>query len=244
MIKKDIREEAERIIDLAEKNNLPLKLLGGLAIYLKCPSAAQSPFKREYSDIDVIGYSKSSSSIQTLFMDAGYIGDHEFNTMYGHERLFFWDEENHRQVDVFLDKMKLCHTIDLRERLETEAYTLSLSDLILTKLQIIEVNKKDITDALAVFKDHEVGDNDEEINISYISSILSKDWGFWRTITGNLEKLKYHAKEMNLQNEVVDRINILNKAIEKEPKSFKWKLRSYVGERVRWYELPAEEEHG
>lgn len=244
MIENDIRKEADRLVTLAENENFILKLLGGLAIYLQCPSIAKEPFKRDYSDIDVIGYSKDTKLIQDFFLQNGYIEDHEFNTMYGHERLFFWDQKNDRHVDVFLDQMRLCHTIDFKTRLENEKLTLTLADLILTKLQVVEINKKDIMDVIAIFKDHNVGKKDNEINVPYITSVLSKDWGFWRTVTNNLVKLKSFTNEVQNEEDINSRIDYLLDSINRSPKSVKWKLRSYVGERIRWYELPAEEGHG
>ena len=237
----EITEEAVRVLEAAKAENIPLRLLGGLAIYLQSPSAkTHERLKRSYKDLDFVTLSRSSAKTKTLFTKLGYVGNKNFNALHGHQRLLFWDEQHGRQVDIFVDRMHMCHTIDFRSRLHIDERTLSLADLLLTKLQIVEVNEKDLLDVMALFLDFDVENSEKGIHSAYISGLIANDWGFNKTLDINLKKMKAFAVENNFPNIVVERIDRLLIDMEKHPKTFSWKARAMVGERVRWYELPEE----
>ncbi len=237
----EITEEAVRVIEAANADGIPLRLLGGLAIYLQCPSTrTHEQLKRSYHDLDFASLSKFSAKTKALFAQLGYSGNKTFNALHGHQRLLFWDEQHERQVDIFIDRMQMCHNIDFRSRLGTDERTLSPADLLLTKLQIIEVNEKDLLDVIALFFDFDIGDNDRSIDSPYISKLLSNDWGFYKTLDTNLKKTRAFALERNFPPDVTERIDALIADIEAHPKSLTWKARARVGGRVRWYELPEE----
>ncbi|HLI05672.1 MAG TPA: hypothetical protein VKV40_03810 [Ktedonobacteraceae bacterium] len=237
----DIKEEALRVIDAANAEGFPLRLLGGLAIYLQCPGTqTQESLQRTYKDLDFVTLAKWSGKTKALFTSLGYTGNKTFNALHGHQRLLFWDEEHGRQVDIFLDRMQMCHTLDFRSRLTIEPYTLPIADLLLTKLQIVEINHKDIIDAIAVFYDHDITGDDHSIHAGYISELAAGDWGLYKTLQINLQKIRAYALEHGFPPYVVERIDRLVATIETRPKSLSWKARAIVGERVRWYELPEE----
>lgn len=237
----DIKEEATRIIEAAQSEGVLLRMLGGLAIYLQCPSThTDERLIRPYGDMDFVTLGKWSAKTKTLFAKLGYTGNKTFNALHGHQRLLFFDEKHERHIDIFIDRMQMCHNLDFRSRLQIANSTISLSDLLITKLQIIEINEKDIKDAIALFVDHEVSSSEQAINASYIASLTSSDWGLYKTLTLNLNKLRAFAIQDNFPAFVTERVATLTTAIESSPKSMGWKARSMVGERVRWYELPEE----
>jgi hypothetical protein len=173
----------------------------------------------------------------------GYEANERFNLMQGDRRLYFYDEHNGRQVDVFIDVFKMSHVIDLRGRLDHEGPCASPSDLLLTKLQIYEVNRKDLVDLVALLLDHPVsaGSGDEVIDAGYVSRVAAGEWGMYRTLQVNTEKLRATLDELEVDRELVrSRLDELWRAIEAQPKPLKWKLRAQVGDRVQWYELPEE----
>jgi hypothetical protein len=161
--------------------------------------------------------------------------------------LIFEDAKNQRVVDIFLDVFRMCHTLHLRDRLALDDYTIPISDLLLTKLQVVEINEKDIQDLIAILKDHDVveriasGDK-EAIDAHYIASLCADDWGLSKTISLTLKKLLTFLPKYELEPEAKQiletRINKLLRSIEMVPKSFKWKLRNKAGEKKRWYDLP------
>ncbi|MCS7050068.1 MAG: hypothetical protein NZL87_00470 [Thermomicrobium sp.] len=239
----DIRDEVRRILEAAAEREVTLRVLGGVAVYLHSPSATHRALQRSYRDADFVGLSAQKRGIEALFVDLGYQADREFNTLHGHQRLFFWDPNHERQVDVFLDQLRMCHTLDLRQRLALDRETLPLADLLLTKLQIWEANEKDLVDIVALLHDHPLGYGDEEtIDLRRIIDILANDWGWYRTAKENVERVRMLILERELSEEFVSlrRLEELWRAVEEAPKSRSWKLRAVVGERKRWYELPEE----
>jgi hypothetical protein len=238
----DIFQEALRLVEQAAAEGVEVRLVGGLAVRALCLGEPPEPFRRSYKDIDLAGLSSASSRIQAALTQAGYIPDKAFNSLHGRERLFFWDPVHERQVDVFLDQMKLCHTIDFRAELPRHPRTLPPTELLLSKLQIVEVNEKDLRDALFLLHLRPLGDRPDTVEAARLARLLADDWGLWRTVTGNLEKLDAYARTLGLD-ELRAPIAELGAAIEQAPKSLKWRLRSRIGERVRWYELPEEEAH-
>lgn len=233
----DIQEEAARILVAAESDGFPLRLLGGLAIYLQCPSIqTDTRLQRAYKDFDFVTLGKWGAKTKALFTRLGYAPNQAFNALHGYQRLLFWDTAHERQVDIFIDRMQMCHNLDFRARLQADPRTLSLSDLLLTKLQIVEVNEKDLVDTMALFLDHDVLASDRE----YIPRLTAADWGLYRTLTINLDKARAFAIEKAFPDHLSTRIESLLAAIEAHPKTLAWKTRAMLGERVRWYELPEE----
>lgn len=173
----------------------------------------------------------------------GYVPDREFNTLHGHRRLFFWDEANRRQVDVFVDEAHLCHRVDLRGRIDVCPLTLSPTDLTVLKLQIVETNEKDYLDICALFADHELGDEEGGIDTGYIAALTASNWGLWRTLGMVAERSERFALELpgfDRAEAAAERLRRLRAALDNVPKTRSWKLRARVGDRKRWYELPEE----
>ena len=161
--------------------------------------------------------------------------------MNGKERLLFYDNPNERQVDVFVSSFRMCHEIPLEKRLTVDEDTVPLAELLLTKLQIIELNEKDVRDTVALLLEHEVTDDDVGVNASHVASLCAEDWGLWRTISHNLASVRERLGSYDVERDTVaTRLDALLERVEGTPKSRAWKLRAKVGERKRWYELPEE----
>jgi hypothetical protein len=182
-----------------------------------------------------------------LLEGLGYTADKRFNSLNAKERLLFWDEQNGRQLDVFVDRFEMCHKFDLRARLTADpgASTLPLADLLLTKMQVVEMNLKDMKDLAALLQDHPLTPDEEGINVDYVTKLTRSDWGLQHTIevsTGkiqhdeNLSRLRADGAKYDLSQQLADLVQVMSDA----PKSTGWKLRAKVGERVKWYELPEE----
>ncbi len=244
-IRADIVEEGGRLLALAGGDGLPLRLLGGVAIRLRAPSALPPALERRCRDLDFVTAKGSSGKVQGFFRDVGYEPHKAFNALHGQERLLFFDNEHDRQVDVFVGSFSMSHKIPIGSRLELEAGTLPLAELLLTKLQIAELNEKDVRDALALLHGHDVGERDADVvNARRVAELCAGDWGLWRTITGNLATAREHVDRYELPEAEKQmlrmRIDELLGWIEREPKSRAWKLRARIGERKRWYETPEE----
>ena len=234
--------EAERIAVAARAAGLGIKLMGGAGIHLHSASARRPPLRRKYGDLDYAIAKRDRKAVIAFFPALGYEANERFNLMQGDRRLYFYDTAHSRQVDVFIDTIKMSHVIDLRDRLGHEGPCTSPSDLLLSKLQIYEVNRKDLVDVVALLLDHPLAaDDDEAIDPKYIARVAAEDWGFYRTLQVNVEKLGATLDELDVERDLVrSRLAEIWKAIEAQPKPLKWKLRAQVGDRVRWYELPEE----
>jgi hypothetical protein len=240
---RDFDAEAKRIIEAAETQKVVLRLFGGISFLLRCPSARQGSLRRNYLDLDFMGYSKQSREIGHLLKGLGYVPREIFNAWQGYKRLIFNDIANKRRVDVFLDVFEMCHKFDMRKRLEIDRYTIPLADMLATKLQIREINEKDMKDILSLLTDYDIGETDSNlINGAYIAKLCGDDWGIYKTFTINLDAVLASLPERDLESEqkevVRARTKRLKEVIELAPKSLKWNLRAKVGERARWYELP------
>jgi hypothetical protein len=237
----DLREEAVRVLDAAAETGVLLRAVGGLAVYLTCRSARLPPLARTYLDLDLVGRRGDARLISELLYSLGYAADEEFNKVHGHQRLYFVDRANGRHLDVFVERMTLCHELDLAGRLDLDPRTLTLADLLLSKLQVVEVSERDLKDATALLVDHPFGPGG--IDAQRITDLLASDWGWWRTATTTLGAVTAFAGSLDGFDgmEIVhDRTAELQARIDAAPKSLRWNLRAKVGERVRWYELPEE----
>lgn len=235
--------EATRIGEAAAERGLLLRVLGGVAVALLCPSARRPPLKRDYADIDLATTGSAREGVVELMTSLGYAGDREFNMLHGHRRLFFWDEENQRQVDVFVDEANLCHRIDLRPRLSLAPLTVSLADLTVLKLQVVETNEKDYLDICAIFADHGLTADESGVNGAYIAELSAGDWGLWRTLGMVAERSRQFALELpdfDAGELVAGRLEALQSELADVPKTRRWKLRARVGEKKRWYTIPEE----
>ncbi len=243
-----MEEEAKRVIDAARGQGVHLRLIGGLAVKLHCPSAEHRELSRTYGDVDCVGYRSQREEISRLLEDLGYEPNRRFNTLQGHRRLLFDNPQLGFDVDVFLDVFPMCHQLNFLHRLELDEYTVPVADLFLSKLQVVELNEKDVKDTYALVEDHEIGETDdrEVIDSRRIARLCGDDWGWYKTITMNIEKVVALADDY-LEGEekelVTGRLRRLHQIIEQAPKSMKWKMRARVGEKVRWYDLPEDVEH-
>jgi hypothetical protein len=248
-ITNDFVNEALRIHDAAEKNGLPLRVMGCLAYRIKSPQYVElhKAMGRDVSDIDFIAYYKQRNKIINLFRDdLGYQyvmpGFIRATTM----RELFINPKTGGHVDVFYDMLDFCHRIDFKktDRLSKDNPTITLGDLFLEKTQIVEINAKDLKDLIIMFLANDVSETDDEtkINGAYITHIMSDDWGFYYTCTTNLKKLLDFVPTVSVLSEeqkklVVSRVQKLLTLIEDVPKTGAWKRRATVGASKRWYKV-------
>jgi len=167
-------------------------------VRVRASDSLAGALERQYKDIDVATTRKGSGAVAKLLRDAGYDPHVGFNAMNARERLLFFDEPNERQLDVFVGSFRMCHEIPLEQRLTVDAATVPLAELLLTKLQIVELNEKDVRDTVALFHEHGVTGDDSGLNGFRVAELCAADWGLWRTITANLENVRSHLDRYSL----------------------------------------------
>ena len=242
----DIVAEGERLLGLAAADGVEARLLGGVAVRVQAPTLPPA-FDRQYKDLDLAAPKGGATDADRLLCAAGYQPHTAFNALNRKERMLFFDPEHDRQVDVFVGAFRMCHEIPFGDRLTLQAHTVPLAALLLTKLQIIELNEKDVRDTLLLAHGHEVADRDgDAINGGRIAELCAADWGLWRTITANVAKVLEHAPDYDVPDSdrarMAGRLHEVLDRIEAQPKTRGWKLRARIGERKRWYELPEDVE--
>ena len=138
--------------------------------------------------------------------------------------------------------------LPLADRLELDSPTLPPAELLLTKLQVVQLNPKDARDIIALLLDHEVAeDDDDAVNAAYVASSSAGDWGLWRASRGSLERTREASPRAALATEeqarVLDRSERLWERVESEPKGLRWRSRARIGDSKRWYDEPDEIAH-
>jgi hypothetical protein len=244
-IRSDVVDETVRLLAAANEAGVLVRALGGVAIVLHAGDDLHPALKREIRDIDLATSKREGRKLTQFLVAEGYTADREFNGLQGARRLLFYDEPNERHIDVFVETFAMCHELPLGDRLAHDQLTLPLAELLLTKLQIVKLNRKDAYDVYALLLTHEVADHDEDaINARRVAELCANDWGLYRTFQLNVERLREELEGPQLGAAELESINrrlsALARAVEGAPKGSKWKLRARVGDRVRWYEDPDE----
>jgi len=222
-----------------------------MGVRVLCPDFP--PRQRAGQDIDLACLGKTWRKVAEHLERAGCEPDKRFNNLNGHQQMYF-NAPSGRPIDVMVDKLSMCHTLDLRPSFASASPTLDPADLLLSKLQIFELNAKDAHDITHLLAGVPVGSADSAgrgpvIDTGRFGEVLASDWGWWRTCTGNLDKLPGLVAENPQLVPPRPRFDPLAQAAQllevakSVPKGMKWRLRANVGERVRWYELPEEVAH-
>src|ERR1700674_1894030 len=236
--------ESRRLVDAAAVQGLTVRVLGGVAICLQVPTDGPLP-ARTCGDIDLATRRESRRATSALLAASGYVGNDMFNAIAGAQRVLFYGPVNNRKLDVFVGEFSMCHAIPITDRLNREPLTVPLAELLLTKLQIVELNERDQRDIYNLCYHHQVSRGDgTEIEGDYVAEICAKDWGLWRTAKATIERCKANLAGYDLEPEqstlITERLDALWGLIEQAPKSAKWRLRNRVGDRIRWYAEPEE----
>jgi len=235
--------ELKRIIKASEEAGILLRVIGSLAFQIHCPKFGylQQVLGRAYTDIDFAAYRKQTQEIRALLAGLGYNENPEVFIVSEGQRAIFDKPQVGLHIDVFYEKLDFCHVIRWDDRLEVDMPTIPLAEMLLEKMQIVQINEKDIIDTIMLLLEHHLGDIDQEtINIKYVASLCGSDWGLWRTTTMNLEKVRllaqgYEQLTIKQKDNVASQVGIALNRLEREPKSLAWRLRARVGDRVKWY---------
>ncbi|MBO0843877.1 MAG: nucleotidyltransferase family protein [Nocardioides sp.] len=245
----DVVAEGRRLVESAAPD-LRIRLLGGVGVALHDHRPVPAALERGYGDLDVVVPPKSARQTTAAMTAAGYEPNERFNALHGAQRMLFYDTDHKRQVDVFVGVFAMCHRLDLSARLDQHPYSLDAADLLLTKLQIHQINRKDLVDAVRLILTHDNVDitgggegTTHAMSLDRLRSVTSTDWGWFTTVTDNLQLVRAAASEL-LEPEdaglVESRVDQIDTGLRAAPKSMRWKARSVIGRKTPWYELPEE----
>ena len=276
--------DAMRIARAAAEAGVGVKLLGGLGVRVVCPD--YPPRLRRDQDIDFACLSKERKAVAAFLEQAGCQPDRRFNNLNGDRQMYFTAPSG-RPIDVMVDRLTMCHTLDFRPAFRRLPYTVDVVDLLLSKLQIFELNEKDARDIVQLLSCMPIGagqggagkggvgkggagqggggkgagqggagkggagagGGELAIDSARFCDVLCGDWGWWRTVTGNLDKLpgllaeRPTLSQPGMPFDPAEQAARLRQLADDAPKGMKWRMRASVGDKVRWYELPEEVAH-
>jgi hypothetical protein len=240
----------------AAEAGLGVKLLGGLAVRVICPDFP--PRLRAGQDMDFACLAKTRKDVAAHLERSGCQPDKRFNNLNGDRQMYF-NAPSGRPIDVMVNQLVMCHTLDFRPSFGNLPFTVDAIDVLLSKLQIIELNEKDAWDIFQLLSgvpvaapasvDRAIIGAGAYLDTDRFARVVAADWGWWRTVTGSLAKLPALAAEKpqllpaRAPFDPLAQARQLAELAESTPKGGKWKLRAKVGDRVRWYELPEEVDH-
>ena len=232
--------ELKRILKASDEAGIILRVIGALAFQMHCQQFGylQAAMGRAYTDIDFAAYQRQTREIQAMMAGLGYRENREVLIVSEGARAIFERPEAGLHIDVFYEKLDFSHVIHWKDRLEVDHPSIPLAEMLLEKMQIFQINEKDIIDTFILLLEHPLGDQDHEtINIHRIAELCSTDWGLWRTTRMNLEKVRKLAKGYEQltgeQKEKIDtQVTAALQRMDKEPKSLAWRLRARVGDQM------------
>ncbi|WKZ39182.1 MAG: nucleotidyltransferase family protein [Anaerolineales bacterium] len=236
----EILTEMHRLVDAGNQRNIQIRAIGGLAV--QAHNKRNHPlFAREFADLDFAVAKKQRREFEAFMLEVGYSPDKQFNILNGATRQIYFDDRTDMKVDIFVGDFEMCHKIPLEERLTADPLTIPLAELLLSKAQIVELNRKDLLDITSILLNNETGgDDNEHINLSVLARLCSQDWGLYKTTSINLERVEqFIGTEELLSAEergiIVQRVREIQRTFEEMPKPIAWQLRDRVGTRVKWY---------
>ena len=238
-----LEREVDRVVAVVAAAGPSIRVLGSIGVALHCPDARSllPAFDRTYADIDFAAYRRDAKAISAAVGGLGYIEARDvFITSEG-LRAIFEQPVNRIHLDVFYDRLEFCHVIPLAGRLEADSPTIPLAELLLSKLQIVKLNEKDVVDTILLLLDHPLGSGDDDIiDVGRIAALCADEWGLWRTLTMNLEKVgalaaAYAQLRDDQRTRILAAVAELKRAIDAAPKPFAWRMRDRVGDRRQWW---------
>ena len=239
-------DEGLRLVREAEERKIKLRILGSAAYRIQCPENLNlfDNMNRVLTDVDFAGLKSQNQKIRDFLIEQGYIPDEGVYVASEGSRHIYVHPKSKLNVDVFADELYFCHRIPFKDRLDIDPLTISTTDLLLEKMQIVEINLKDYKDTLVLMLEHPLGsssDSNKHIDVRYICNMMAQDWGFYHTFTTNLKRVPDYIAEFptitgEQGNIIRSRVNDLMGRLEDAPKSMKWKIRSKVGTRTIWYQ--------
>ena len=225
------------LVEKADVRGIALRICGGVGVWLHCENSRGwlRALGREHKDVDCVCLSTDIRSLMALLNECGYRED-----TYTQRFTAQWSRRfvnGGVVIDAAIDRLVYCHEIDLRTRLELDRPTITVADLLLSKLQNVTMTAADEMDIVALCDEHPLGQHmaGETIDEGRVLSVLSRNWGFYRTASENLNRILSQCTLVQDHPQAGKRIRGLLAGLVKSPKSLRWRLRRALGERVRWY---------
>ncbi len=218
---------AKELVEAAAQKNIAVRVLGGVAIYLTCPSVPNhATLRRSFKDADLVAARKDFDALVELFNAHGA----KLRTRKPAQIVF--DKEG-SEIELSDTDFREDYHLDLSTRLTISSPTLTLADLLLLKLSRCEFKEKDIQDSIALLLDHRVAREEagDQISHAYIAQRTRGDWGRFHTVYDNTIMLESNLPKYLEPEEaqlVWRRIELIQGEMDRQPKSVGWMLNQFV----------------
>ncbi|MCL2312218.1 MAG: hypothetical protein FWC41_07005 [Firmicutes bacterium] len=214
----------KEILSDCKEKSIDVRLFGSVALLFLDNSKFEliGNCREEIADIDIIVKPNHIVALENYFISRSYEMNRKIKMLYGNTRRGFYTENN-ISIDVFIGNITLCQKISILDRFYFCYPTLTPTDLFLTKIQKINLSESDVFDIDFIF---EYG-----IDFQYIIDLTSNKWNWWKTLITNITfLLKENISEKNkkLLTDLLYEINSVEK-------TFIWKVRNIIGERMQWH---------
>jgi len=215
---------AKSIVDAASQNNLTLRVMSGVAVYLTCSSIETHPaLQRKILDIDLVAPAEQWDALAEILKTNGATA--------GAKSAKAWVfDKNGVQIELCDPKFDYA---DLSSRLTLASPTLSMTDLLLFKLQRQPFEERDIQDSIALLLDHRVakGQAEDQIDPEYIARLCVNDWKMFHCVYDNtvtLEKILDKYIEPEEAQLVWKRIELIQSDMDQQPKPLGWMVNQFL----------------
>ena len=254
-----LEAEALDLVPAAAAGGVTLRVVGSAGIRLHCagPAGLMDALGRPAKDIDFVVPQGHRKGMRRFLEARGYVIDRDLLIAMEGRRYSFSHPGTGVDIDVFVERMEFCHTVEVSGRLDSHPVTICPDDLLLQKLQVIRMTTTDLLDSGVLLATHQVageppgtagpGDCTAAVDAGRIAALMARNWGFHHTATANLAKVQGAAAvELRFGPDAAARIDEragrLLAAIDAEPKSRGWRLRDRIGERKQWWQDVDEKE--
>ena len=155
-----LQAEAVTIVSAAGDAGVTLRVVGSAGIRLHCPGPGRvmDRLDRPAKDIDFIVPQQHRKGMRRFLEARGYVIDRDLLIAMEGRRYSFTHPGHGTEVDVFVERLEFCHTIEVAGRLDAHPVTIGLEELLLQKLQIIEMTTTDVIDVGALLATHDVSE--------------------------------------------------------------------------------------
>lgn len=248
-----LQAEAVSIVSAADQAGVTLRVVGSAGIRLHCPGPGpvMDRLGRPAKDIDFVVPQQHRKGMRRFLEARGYVIDRDLLIAMEGTRYSFTHPGHGTEIDVFVERLEFCHTIEVCDRLDVHPVTIPIEELLLQKVQIIEMTTTDVIDTGVLLATHEVTAAEagrEAIDGGRIARLFARDWGFHHTATRNLRRVSVGAGDAatdfgpEANSRVRERAGQLLDVIDAEPKNLAWRLRDRIGERKQWWQDVDEKE--
>ncbi len=254
--------ESVDLVKRAQEAGVPLRILGAMAVYIHSSHRPETlnryralerlgPGRPLFTDLDVIGYAERQKDTQRFFQDTlHFTPDFHVNALFSGRRNVFRHPEGLYDIDVFYDVLSFSHEVRFRDsvtgdRLGLDFPTITLADIVLEKLQIHHINRKDLVDLFMLLVGHEVANGSvaDAVDGVHVARSVSCDWGFEYDARANLGKLRGLSDHVvaegrattDEQARVSAAIDRLIQLMDREPKTKEWRKRAKKGTAKPWF---------